>query len=161
MDRPEVPTRLFTAEEVNELLPQVRRALREIDRLRAQNHRVRGRLTELEAQWGEEILRPDTPDYGTYEGLQEEFEDAYKAVRKWVRGVHELGGTSRAWRRGWWTSTVNGTAAWSSSAGNGANPAWSGTTISRRALPAGNGWTRRKRRRGAPSWVEFRGRRTA
>ena len=100
MDRPEVPSRLFPAEEVNELLPQVRRALREIDRLRALNRRVRERLTELEAQWGEEILRPDTPDYDTYEGLQEEFEDASKAVRKWVRGVHDLGGHIKSLEEG-------------------------------------------------------------
>ncbi|MCJ2531534.1 MAG: DUF2203 domain-containing protein [Candidatus Thermoplasmatota archaeon] len=100
MDRPEVPSRLLTPEEVNELLPQIRKALREIDRLRAQNRRVRGRLIDLDTQWGEEILRPDTPDHDTYEGLQEELDDAYKAIRKWVHGIHELGGHIKSLEEG-------------------------------------------------------------
>ncbi|MEE9593660.1 MAG: DUF2203 domain-containing protein [Thermoplasmata archaeon] len=100
MDRPEVPSRLLTPEEVNERLPEIRRALREIDRLRAQNRRARGRLTDLEAQWGQEILRPDTPDHNTYEGLQEELDDAYKAIRRWERGIHELGGHIKSLEEG-------------------------------------------------------------
>ncbi len=100
MDRPEVPSRLLTPEEVNELLPQIRKALREIDRMRAQNRRVRVRLTDLETQWGEEILRPDTPDHDTYEGLQEELDDAYKAIRKWVRGILKLGGHIKSLEEG-------------------------------------------------------------
>ncbi|MFQ5986714.1 MAG: DUF2203 domain-containing protein [Thermoplasmata archaeon] len=92
MDGPQAPRRLFTEQEVNEVLPEIQRAFREIDRLRAQNRRVRSRLTDLEARWGQEILRPDTPDYNTYEDLQEELDDAYKAIRKWVGGIHELGG---------------------------------------------------------------------
>lgn len=92
MDPRQAPTRLFTPEEANALIPQVRRALQEVDRLRAQSRRVRDRLTDLEAQWGEEILRPDTPDHHTYEGLQEELEDGYKAIRKHVRDIHNIGG---------------------------------------------------------------------
>lgn len=89
---PRAPSRLFTQEEVNELLPQIHKAFQEIDRLRAQNRHLRGRLTDLEGQWGEEILRPDTPDHDIYEGLQEELDDAYKAIRKWVQGIEGLGG---------------------------------------------------------------------
>lgn len=84
--------RFFTPEEADELVPQVQRAFREIDRLRGQSRRTRARLTDLEAYWGEEILRPDTPDHRTYEGLQEELEDAYKAIQKRVHEIHDIGG---------------------------------------------------------------------
>lgn len=100
MARPASQGQFFTPEEVDAVLPGIRERLRQVDGLLARQRELRELVEDLEAYWGEAVLRPDNRDYTTYEGLQEELEGVLRSIEDQARQIHALGGHVKSFEGG-------------------------------------------------------------
>lgn len=84
--------RVFTVQEANDLLPDLRDTLREIRSTREEATRHHEKLQVLDALWGEEVTRPGNPDHEEYARRREAISDAVRTIRRTVESeIRERG----------------------------------------------------------------------
>lgn len=83
--------RLFTLEEANRVLPQVRKRLGEAQQVLAKLRDVRDQLTDLRIVWAEKIADPSCPDHEEYVGFREQFTRLELELRDRLGEITRLG----------------------------------------------------------------------
>jgi len=68
-----VPTRLFTVEEANRLVPRLDAIVERAQSVTSRLRDTRDQLVDLRIVWGDKILKPTCPDHGEYESYRSQF----------------------------------------------------------------------------------------
>lgn len=83
--------RVFTADEANRLLPQVRTGLDEIKILLEGLRDAREQLADLRIVWGDKIVDPKCPDHEEYVGFRDRFTKLEHEYTAAVSRLSDLG----------------------------------------------------------------------
>ena len=75
----------FTVDEANEMLPDVRAAINEIQRLRAVVGKKVDQLAVLDALWGELVSQSANPDHEEYVQLRHSLSECRRAVEELIQ----------------------------------------------------------------------------
>jgi len=90
--RPPGP-RVYTVEQIDELLPGLEERFVELDRIRERTRAAKIRLNALEMIWGERVASKDNPDHGEYLHHLEEMKQLEEDFRAKMSALTELGAT--------------------------------------------------------------------
>ncbi|MBX8632308.1 MAG: DUF2203 domain-containing protein [Thermoplasmata archaeon YP2-bin.285] len=82
------PTRFFTVDEANELIPLLESKLKECDRILVEIRAVAELTEDLEWYWGESIRQDSNPDRDEYLRLESE---KNQRIEKWNAAIREIG----------------------------------------------------------------------
>jgi hypothetical protein len=85
------PGRLWTVEEANERLVELREMLHEMRGYVARLRKLHEELARLAAFWGKELDSPDHPDKALKDRLQTEWETLKAKVERRVHNLHDEG----------------------------------------------------------------------
>lgn len=84
--------RIYTIEEVQELVPELERIFSAVDELRASLRTLHLRINALELIWGRAVHEKDNPDHGEFAGHVAELKVVEEAIEERTRAVQELSG---------------------------------------------------------------------
>lgn len=82
--------RIFTAREVNALVPKLGKLFEGVDSLKARLRQLKGKMDVLEMIWGDEVQTETNPDHREYLHYVEELETAKKDYEAAVQKFGEL-----------------------------------------------------------------------
>ena len=82
--------RIFTAREVNALVPKLAKLFEAVDALKARLRQLKGKMEVLEMIWGEEVQNETNPDHREYLHYVEELETAKKEYEGGLQKFGEL-----------------------------------------------------------------------
>jgi hypothetical protein len=85
--------RVYTVDEVNELIPELERRFLELDELRRKLKISKIRLDALEMIWGDQIHKNDCPDHGEYDHHLEELKATEEQFQKTAGSFSEFSAT--------------------------------------------------------------------
>ncbi len=89
--RPEPPSKVFTVEEANGLLPSLSAIFREMDHRSLRLREVTELLQDLDDYWGDDVGSLDCPDHERYVVLMRERDDLQASVSGDIGRIHALG----------------------------------------------------------------------
>lgn len=92
--------RVFTAREVNTILPDLNRCLDALDRVKDRLRQGKGKLDVLEMIWGEEVRSETNPDRREYVHWTSELEQAKRDHDAAIREIAELEGVVKSVEQG-------------------------------------------------------------
>lgn len=82
--------RIFTAREINSLIPKLGKLFEGVDSLKARLRQLKGKMDVLEMIWGDEVQTETNPDHREYTHYIEELEAAKKDYEAAVQKFAEL-----------------------------------------------------------------------
>ena len=82
--------RIFTAREVNALVPKLAKLFEAVDTLKSRLRQLKGKMDVLEMIWGEEVQNETNPDYREYLHYVEELDTAKKEYEGGLQKFGEL-----------------------------------------------------------------------
>src|SRR5688500_8772907 len=82
--------RIFTAREVNALVPKLAKLFEAVDALKSRLRQLKGKMDVLEMIWGEEVQTETNPDHREYLHYVEELETAKKEYEGGLQKFGEL-----------------------------------------------------------------------
>ncbi len=85
------PSKTFTVEEANRLLPTIDRIFHEMDNRNVRLKEVDDLIQDLEAYWGDRLASPDLPDRERYLRLLRERDDLHASLGEDLQRIRALG----------------------------------------------------------------------
>lgn len=92
--------RVYTVEQVNELVPDLIRIFDQADAIRKKIQTTKIRLNALEVIWGEGLQKSDCPDHKEFEHYIEELKNLEEAFSRELAKVGEMGGQVKSFDPG-------------------------------------------------------------
>ncbi len=89
--RVEPPSRVFTVEEADGLLPALENVFRDMDLRSVRLREVTELVQDLEEYWGTRLADAGCPDHGRYAALVREREDMQTSLSEDIGRIHALG----------------------------------------------------------------------
>lgn len=84
--------RVYTIEEVNELVPRLRRTFDNIEKIKVLLRGLNIRISALELIWGMRVHDTDCPDHLEFNHHLEEMKTLEDDVERWTKRITRLGG---------------------------------------------------------------------
>jgi hypothetical protein len=92
--------RVYTAREVNSLIPKLDGLFEEIDRVRERLKHIKAKTDVLEMIWGDEVQAETNPDHREYAHYGEEVEKSKKEFEAATRKLADLEGNLKSVEQG-------------------------------------------------------------
>ncbi len=87
----EPPSKAFTVEEANRLLPSIEAIFREMDERSVRLREVTELAQDLEDYWGPAVADPECPDHRRHRDLSRERDDLQASLTEDIGRIHALG----------------------------------------------------------------------
>ena len=94
------PSKTFTVEEANRLIPSIEAIFREMDRRSLRLREVLELITDIEEYWGGQVDDQELPDRPAHEGLLRERDDLQASLHDDIERIHAVGAILKDYQQG-------------------------------------------------------------
>ena len=95
-----LPSKVFTVEQADRLLPSLEAILREMDRRSLRLREVLELITDIEEYWGERLSQPEVPERSSHVRLLRERDDLQASLHEDIERIQALGAVLKDYQQG-------------------------------------------------------------